>query len=351
MTADPIDATILIATYNRAALLEETLASIARMKVSAALRWETIVVDNNSTDGTRVAVERHVPTFPAPLRYLFEARQGRSSALNAGIAEAEGTVLVFTDDDVRVADGWLDAAVLPLLAAEGSVVYTGGPVHPLWGAAPPPWLEVERGDLWGTIAIQNHGRDAFVYEERRKVPLGANMAMRREVFERIGGFRPDLGRAAGPLVLGQEVPELLMRVRAAGLQGLYVPAMAVDHHVPAHRLTRQYFRRWWFGKGLSRAAMDRVQPVTDLGVDLRTTPHVLGVPRFMYGTMVRDLFAFARERLRDRPGASFRHQMMVVYVAGYIWASWRSRRGAPMPAEPHPLVPARRGSKVVATDR
>ena len=52
-------------------------------------RWEAIVVDNNSTDDTRAVVERHVAGFPVPLRYLFEAAQGRSSALNAGIAAAQ----------------------------------------------------------------------------------------------------------------------------------------------------------------------------------------------------------------------------------------------------------------------
>ena len=75
-----------IATYNRASLLDETLTSVRALRVSPARAWEVIVVDNNSTDDTRAVVERHARDFPVPLRYLFEARQGRSSALNAGIA-------------------------------------------------------------------------------------------------------------------------------------------------------------------------------------------------------------------------------------------------------------------------
>jgi glycosyltransferase involved in cell wall biosynthesis len=348
-----LDATILIATYNRAVLLDATLASIAHMRVSPALRWEAIVIDNNSTDGTRAVIERHMAGFPAPLRYVFEGRQGRSNALNTGIAEAEGIVLAFTDDDVRVVDGWLDAAATPLLGSDKSLAYTGGPVRPIWGADPPDWLDLERGDLWGTIAIQNHGAESFIYEEGRKVPLGANMAVRRDVFERVGSFRPDLGRADGPLVLGQEVPELLMRVRGAGLHGLYVPAMQVHHHIPATRLTRQYFRRWWFGKGVSRAALERMQPLTDLGIDLRITRHVLGVPRFMYGSVLRDLTAMVRERVLGRPEASFRHQMMTAYFAGYFWSRWRERRAGPMPAPQvqAPLPPAQPASKVITTGR
>jgi glycosyltransferase involved in cell wall biosynthesis len=345
-----LDATVLIATYNRADLLGETLTSLARMRVAPRVRWDVIVIDNNSSDHTRQVVERHVSRFPVRLRYLFEARQGRSSALNAGIREAEGTVLAFTDDDVRVDEGWLDAAIGPLLGNHRSFGYTGGPVRPIWEKQPPAWLDLGRGDLWGTIAIQDHGADPFVYEEGRKVPLGANMAVRRDVFAAIGGFRADLGRTGGRLVLGQEVPELLMRARAAGYRGLYVPAMQVHHHIPARRLTRRYFRKWWFGKGVSRASLDRMQPVTELGVDLRSTPHILDVPRFMYGSAVRDVVAMARERLRGRAEASFRHQMMLAYFAGYFWARARERRAGTPPAQRMP-ADVQRTSNVVTTGR
>jgi len=102
------------------------------MRVSSGLRWDAIVIDNNSTDGTRAVVERHIAGFPVALRYLFEPRQGRSSALNAGIAAARGSVLAFTDDDVRVVNGWLDAAGGPLTGPDLSLGYTGGPVQPIW---------------------------------------------------------------------------------------------------------------------------------------------------------------------------------------------------------------------------
>ena len=85
------------------------------------------------------------------------------------------------------------------------------------------------------------------------------MAVRRDVFEAAGNFRADLGRTGSRLILGQEVPELLMRVRKAGYRGMYVPEMIVHHHIPSGRLTPTYFRRWWFGKGVSKAALERMQ--------------------------------------------------------------------------------------------
>ena len=319
------DATILIATYNRARLLGETLDSLRQLRIRPGRQWEVLVVDNNSSDDTRAVVEQRVAGFRVPLRYLFEGRQGRSSALNAGIAASNGEVIAMTDDDVIVDERWLDAACDVLLEKDSGIAYAGGPVEPIWEIEPPAWLDLTRGDLWGTIAIQDHGDRPFVYEEARRVPLGANMAARRSLFAAIGSFRADLGRSSGRLVLGQEVPELLMRARAAGLRGMYLPAMRVRHHIPAKRLTREYFRRWWFGKGVSRSGMDGVQPVTELGVDLRTTPHVLNVPRYMYGSAVRDLAGCVRHTLAGRPADAFRHEMMLAFFAGYFWARVTSR--------------------------
>ena len=323
------DATVLIATYNRARFLDRTLESLAGLVVRPDRRWNAIIVDNNSSDDTRDVVARHAARFPVPLRYLFEPRQGRSSALNAGIAAADAPIIAMTDDDVRVEPQWLDAACDAL--ASGEIGYAGGPVRPMWETPPPRWLDLTRGDLWGTIAIQDHGAARFIYEEARKVPLGANMAARRELFERAGVFRADLGRTSGRLLLGQEVPELLLRARAAGFRGAYVPAMQVHHHIPSSRMTRRYFRRWWFGKGVSRAALERMQPVTELGVDLRVTPHVLGLPRYMYGTALRDAAGWVVNALRGRAAEAFRHEMMLAFFAGYARARWSAASGLTSP--------------------
>lgn len=323
-----ITATVLIATCNRARLLDETLDSLRALRVKAGRLWDVIVVDNNSTDDTRAVIERQARDFPVRLRCLFEPRQGRSSALNAGIAASHGEIVAMTDDDVRVDPGWLDAACDAL--EDPSLTYAGGPVAPIWGAPPPAWLDLSRGDLWGTIAIQNHGDTPFLYEEARRVPLGANMAARRSLFAAIGGFRADLGRSSGRVVMGQEVPELLMRARAAGLRGAYVPAMRVHHHIPAKRLTRSYFRTWWYGKGVSRSALERMQPVTELGVDLRNTPHLLRVPRHMFGSALRDVAGLVKNLALGRTADACRHEMMLMFFAGYFRARLASRSSRAM---------------------
>ena len=114
-----------------------------------------------------------------PLHYLFEPRQGKSNALNTGINRARARVIVFTDDDVEIPKGWLDAAVRPLLE-RSDIDYTGGPVRPGWRAPRPRWLD-ETGNLGGTIAVKDHGTQSFVFEDQRKTPLGVNMAVRRSL--------------------------------------------------------------------------------------------------------------------------------------------------------------------------
>jgi glucosyl-dolichyl phosphate glucuronosyltransferase len=321
-----LDASVLIATYNRAHLLGETLDAFARMRVSSGLRWEVIVIDNNSHDDTRAAVEARQPGFPTDLVYLFEAQQGRSSALNTGIAAARGRLILFTDDDMRPFDGWLDVGCAALVDPDPSIGYASGPIRPIWGAPPPDWLDLTRGDLWGTIGIHDHGTLPFIYEERLKAPMPGNLAIRKSVLEAIGGFRPELGRTNSQVLLGQEGTDLLMRAHAIGIRGRYVPAMKIEHHIPADRLTRSYFRKWWYGRGVSRAILERRQPVTELGLDLRTVPHLLGVPVYMFKSAANHAIGWLVNRVRSKPAAAFRKQMMLMYFAGYVSTRLRERR-------------------------
>ncbi len=315
-----VDATILICTYNRASFLADTLDSIGRTPTDPGFSWDVLVVDNNSSDQTRDIVAARRDRYPAPLRYLFEGRQGKSNALNAGMAAAHAAIIVFTDDDVQVGPDWLGSAVRPLLERQ-DIDYTGGPVRPIWGAPPPAWLNPD-GNLGGTIAVKDHGRDAFVFEDQLKTPLGVNMAVRRSLIERIGGFRPDLGRN-GKALLGQEQAEFFYRSRAAGARGLYVPAMGLDHVVPAARLTRSYFRRWWYWKGVSHARVHQLHGRTELNIDVRHVPRVLGIPRFVYGNVVRNMKGWLRGWVRRDPAKRAQHWLSLAYYAGYCREIWR----------------------------
>ncbi|MCU1385817.1 MAG: hypothetical protein JWL71_4514 [Acidobacteria bacterium] len=315
MRADAYDATVLICTYNRAALLAETLDSLAGCS-SSPVRWNVIVVDNNSDDGTRDVVTSRIGGYPVALEYLFEAQQGKSHALNAGLNATTAAIVLFTDDDVRVPEGWIDASCAAMLE-EPSIDYTGGPVYPIWECPCPSWLNQRRSDLWGTLAILDYGPERFIFEEQRRVPLGANMAVRRSLIDHVGGFDPQLGRRGNSL-LGQEQAEFFCRTRAAGARGLYEPAMGLQHHVPAARLTKDYFRRWWFWKGVSKSRLERRHPVTELGIDLREVPTIAGVPRFMFGSALRDAVRWVGASVTRNTVERVRREMRLCYFAGYL---------------------------------
>jgi glycosyltransferase involved in cell wall biosynthesis len=318
-----LEATVLICTYNRADRLAETLESLSRSLT--ALRWNVLVVDNNSTDHTRQVVTSRVDRYPVPLVYLYEPRQGKSNALNTGLSHTDASIVVFTDDDVRVGEHWLEAGCRPLLD-DPSIDYTGGPVEPIWERPCPAWLDRTRSDLWGTLAILDYGSDPFIFEDRRRVPLGANMAVRRTLIDRIGGFDPRLGRS-GSSLLGQEQAEFFCRSRAIGARGLYVPEMSLHHHVPAARLTRDYFRRWWYWKGVSKCRLEQRHPVTELGIDVSRVRRLAGIPRFMFGSALRDLAGWAFALLSCDAAALTRHEMMLCYFAGYLRGARASAAG------------------------
>jgi hypothetical protein len=179
--------------------------------------------------------------------------------------------------------------------------------------------------LWGTLAILDYGPEPFVFEERQRIPLGANFAVRRSLVDAIGGFDPALGRDSGRVLLGQELPEFFARARAAGRRGLYVPAMRVQHHVPARRLRPSYFRRWWYGKGISRARLEAMHPVTELGLDLRQVATIGGIPRFLFGSALRDAARWASALVRRDQGRRFVAETQLCYFGGQVRERLRQR--------------------------
>ncbi len=315
--------TILVCTFNRSADLAVTLDSLRRIALHPLLTWEVVVVDNNSTDDTRETVERAAATFPVHLLYLFEPVQGKSNALNTGLRRARGRFITFTDDDVRVPEDWVHRLIEPLVRRP-DLAYTGGPVRPMWKGTKPGWLD-ESGNLGGTIAVKDHGTQTFIFEEQMKTPLGVNMTVRRELLERIGGFHPNFGRA-GPSLVGQEQAEFFYRARRAGARGLYVPDAILEHAVPAARLNSQYFRRWWYWKGVSHARLHALHGATELGVDLKRAPRICGVPRYMSRMFAEHMVGWVAATLRAQRQQRAEHFCMMFYVVGYARESMRHRR-------------------------
>ena len=326
---------IVIATYKRAEDLRQTLDSLATLRPDGP--WEVIVVDNNSPDDTRQVVDHAAETFPVQLRYIFERQQGRSPALNTGIRAARGEIIATTDDDVRVPADWLNRAGEGL--ARLTCDYVGGRVLPIWGAPRPAWIPNHGGKQWAVIALLDYGPQPIEFGAR--VPLGVNMAFLRSAFERAGGFDPNTGRRAGTL-LGQEVREWCIRARKAGVRGYYVPELWLEHIIPADRLRKSYFRRWFYWRGISRAllyersGLDMEAPERT-SLDFSQVPHIAGVPRYLYRKALGNMTGWARATLRREPIAAFDHETWLWFFAGIVKQRWKDSRvrtvARPAPAE------------------
>ena len=307
---------VVIPTYNRSTELERTLSSLSRMAPRS--EWEVIVVDNNSRDATRDVTEAAAVGFPARLTYLFEPVQGRCAALNTGIRTSRGEIVITTDDDVRVPRDWLDQAAdgLETIGCD----YAGGKVLPLWQGTPPVWMPDGAKRLWAVVALLDYGTAPV--ELTNRTPLGVNMAFRRHCFDRAGFWDNSLGRKAGTL-LGQEVREWGLRARAADLRGFYIPDMVVHHLISADRLTKAYFRRWFYWHGVSRAILyaetgaDMESP-EESALDFSRVRHIAGVPRYLYRTCGHSFVEMLNAYRKRDAVAAFERELWLWFFAGIV---------------------------------
>jgi len=331
-----MDVSIVICTATRAEDLRATLVSLAGIRRPGAV--ELIVVDNRSTDHTRLVIQETVPWFPFPIRYLYEKEPGKYAALNTGIKNASGSIIAATDDDARFEPDWLERALDGLSRFDCGFV--GGRVLPLWGGPKPRWLAEHNGLHAKVIALLDHGDVAREFGSGISWPLGVNVAYRREVFERVGLFDNRLGRKAGTL-RNQAQREWHLRARALGVRGYYLPDMVVLHHVATERLKKQYFRRWMYWHGISRALLFR-QGGFDMEEPER--PHarsagvrmVGGVPAHLFRKALRSSRSLVWRSLRGESAIAFEYELWLCFFAGVARQRWRDRE---LPIESGPTYP------------
>ena len=321
---------VIIATYNRAESLRETLAALARLATKE--EWELIVVDNNSTDHTRKVVEDAAGQFPVELRYLFEPEQGKCAALNQAIPASRGEIIATIDDDAFAETDWLDRAAEGLERFDCDFV--GGKVLPVWGGSQPRWLRNQPGLHWAVMALMDLGpRPVEFGRDGVPWPLGVNEVTRRNALTRVGLYNNELGRK-GRTLLGQEQREWHLRAKKVGIRGFYIPEMVVHHVIPTDRLTKLYFRRWCYWHGISRAIMyeqlgvDMESP-DDSHLDYSKVPHIGGVPRYLYRSALAAIPNMIREIIRRDPVASFEHELKLWFYAGVFKQRLKNRRVGP----------------------
>jgi GT2 family glycosyltransferase len=228
MTGDAPAISVVIPTRNRAGLVGEALASIVERP--ARTSFEVVVIDNASEDDTADVLRRWA-TRDRRVRVVREEEVGASPALIAGMRAAEGSLLLFTDDDVVAEPGWVDAYA-EFFGRRPQASIAGGPILPIpVGNAWPGWFSERAAPSLGIV--WHEGERPLAHGEH---VWGANMAVRAELFERIGTWRPELG------VRGAEHPrdpgsnqdiELQYRARDLGEDVWFCPTARIGHRVDA----------------------------------------------------------------------------------------------------------------------
>jgi glycosyltransferase involved in cell wall biosynthesis len=293
--------------------LARTLESVAMSKLPDSVEWEVLVVDNNSRDQTRAVVEEFCRQHPGRFRYLLEPQQGLSQARNSGIREAHGEILAFLDDDVTVEPTWLQNLTASLQDSEWAGA--GGRILPERGFSPPRWLSIDGPyAMGGVLALFDRGGKAG---ELDWAPFGTNMAFRKSMFEKYGGFRTDLGRCGDQLMSGEDT-EFGRRLVSAKERLRYEPSAVVYHPVPENRLRKEYFLAWYFGFGKSL--------VREAG----RGPDIWGIPRPYFSILKKGSTALAplmlRWMLALKPPKKFFYKVLVWRTAGEIVEMYRLAR-------------------------
>lgn len=229
--SDSISITIAICTFNRAKYLAVTLNSIAEM-VKGDVKYELIVIDNNSSDNTASIVKnsRYIG-----LIYHLERNQGLSHARNHAISIAKGDYIAFLDDDVIVDKLWLvNLQKLLKICKETNVNIIGGRVKLLYESGKPQWMNE---DMENYLSKLDYEKEGFVKFPKQHI-VGANFIFKTVLFSK-KKFNINLGRIGSKQLSGEEI-EICIFFQLSGQKIFYSPEISVEHIIPQERATEKY---------------------------------------------------------------------------------------------------------------
>jgi glycosyltransferase involved in cell wall biosynthesis len=237
---------VVICSWNRERLLKNALESLCRTQPPQRLTWEVVVILNDCTDGSAGVVGQFRDRLP--LVCQAEPRPGLSNARNKGIDVATGDVLIWIDDDVRVAPAWLRGYEDAFLQWPDASLF-GGAILPEFEGNPAAWL-VRSWPLCDSAfaARRVPHADAPIVLNDSYPPYGANFAL-RACLQRQFRYDTRLGARPGNWMMSGEETEVMNAVLAGGATGRWVRAAIVHHIMPPERQSIAYVRAYYESAG------------------------------------------------------------------------------------------------------
>jgi len=208
---------VIVPIHGKVAYTLACLRSIARHAPQAT--FEVIVVDDASPDDSVEKLEQI-----AGLRLLRnEHNLGFVGTCNAGAAAARGDFLLFLNNDTQVMPNWLDGLLRCFGDREDCGIAGSRLVYPDGRLQEAGGLVFADGTCWNTGRFEQRDAPAWRYRRETDYVSGASLMVRRDVFERIGGFDQRYAPAY------YEDTDLAFAVRQLGLKVYYEPSSTVIH--------------------------------------------------------------------------------------------------------------------------
>lgn len=297
---------VLVPTHNRVDLLERCVRSLMRANPAERLDVHVTVICNACVDGSDDRVRELQAEYPGRISLLVEPRQGKSKALNAGIAATRGELVGMIDDDEEVDPRWFEVAADAF--QDPALEFAGGPYVPVWGAPVPDWIPRE---YMGALGSVDNGPVARAFDRRFPGQLmGGNAIIRRTTLAKAGPYAEDLGPGSFARLLSCEDEDMYLRLLERDCKGAYLPDLVIYHYIPPARLSRAYYRRWCFWRGVSLGLMDRRHPLP--------VRYLAGVPRYLWRRAAGAALRLVRPR--TRPASEiFGDELHIWDVAGYFY--------------------------------
>jgi glycosyltransferase involved in cell wall biosynthesis len=291
---------VIICTHNRADLLRDVLQTLVEQTLEPQF-FEVLVVDNQSTDDTRIVVQGF-SNFSSNIKYILEEQLGVSYARNRGWHAARGAYVGFTDDDCRIPANWLEKAQTIIQAQQPAIF--GGPYFAHYREPKPAWFK----DAYGSRHL---GQTAKALEDHEYLSAG-NLFIERELIKVTGGFPEHLGPVGNRLAYGEEtVLQMHFRALLPERKIYYFPDLYVYHLVRMEKFTPYWLAKAFFKKGQHIYATNR---------PFRPTPHslpnlLLNAVKTLIGAMGDCVYGFIR---RDRKQYPYLQNYLYEHTSRYL---------------------------------
>ena len=235
---------VLVCTHNRSMLLDKMLESLNQTSKPDGCALTISVVLNACTDNSLSLLEQYTKKEKSSqlvsLRWFEVEKPGKSNALNYALPRLEGDFICFIDDDHRISTGYFTALFDAVSLYKNETIFFGK-ILPDWNGEEPDWARDTGEYAIYPLPVPHYdkGNESFEFHNNVSIPGGGNLALKREVFKRVGLFNTELGPHGHDLGGGED-GDYVLRAINGGEKLRYLPDMVQYHYVDLERFRLSY---------------------------------------------------------------------------------------------------------------